>query len=164
VYCADPRPSNPFERLADPQMNERFRKEQATRDAWFYMLVQAHTRLQREWGGSFSRVPLPRVVMEETKKWRYHNDPMYRFCCDNIVLSPASEININDFSMAFRRWASEQDTVGLDVGAVVREIGISFLDRFIQSRNGFMIIIGLRMASEPQDESEKPFGMYDGLF
>jgi hypothetical protein len=166
IYTSDPSPDNPFERKGDPKMNKVFRGEELTRNAWFSILLEAYERLQNEFEGDFERVPLPHVIIDETKVFLYDKDFLYRFCCDHLVISMGSKIDLITMGQKFREWYSVNNTQGkLNIASIFADIKISCLDRFVVNNNGFVELHNLRFANQaPMGDGERSFRDHTSIF
>lgn len=181
-YVDDPDPAKPYERLVDPSFNKELRQRQSTRDAFFTLLVGAHTRLQREYGGDFERVPLPPVVRRETLEMLQRYDPIYRFALAKLAVvsrdRPRTSISQSDMCTAYRMWADGESNDGgaarkgmpsyaaADVALrFMKDAPVSVLDRFIDNpKAADYRFVGLRLRKddmEPLEEGEIAFCDYN---
>ena len=88
-FCADPDPSNPFEKKDDQRFVREYISNPDCQEAMLGILVFYYQRLQREYGGSVKNVPCP-TLDRETEAFRNSQDTINRFITETVVHSPGN--------------------------------------------------------------------------
>lgn len=159
-YSPDPNPNNPFERKDDPKFNKEIKGSRLYQSAWLTMLLEAHTKLQNEYGGNMEAVPVPYEIARYTTAMVTESDIVGRFAiacleyCEDAT--DATTMSLDDFQRNFMSWIEAQKITYAMNQSLAALIGDSMLNKFYDIK--VRQFVGIRLRQETNESSNyKPF-------
>lgn len=95
--------TNPYEKKADPKLAMELSTNPGIKEACLSTLVEYYKRLQNNYGGCLTNIPTP-TINRETEEYRNSQDIINRFINDYIIISPDTDINLNDLVETYKQW------------------------------------------------------------
>jgi P4 family phage/plasmid primase-like protien len=145
-FVQNPDPANPLEQKVDESVAKAMAMDDSLKEAMLSILVEYYKDLHENHGGSLMNIPSP-TIEKETAKYRYEQDILSRFICDNMVYSEHSQLTMQDLCELYERWIEAQvgkgqvpdrkDTIGQILG--------SSLVKFISRTNTRIMFKGVRV-------------------
>ena len=102
-FVRNPSKDDPFEKPIDESIAKEMAYREDLKEALMSILVEYWKSLQKDYGGNLSNVRSP-TIERETAEYRYRQDILTRFICDNLVHSPGNTCTIQDIATSYERW------------------------------------------------------------
>lgn len=103
-FTANPNPNNKYEKKADPDIENKYPEDDDYKRAMLSIMVHYWSILERDFGGSLSKIPVPTIV-RETEIFRNTQDKINRFITQMVVRSNNSEdIPLEKLCILYGEW------------------------------------------------------------